>query len=162
MKKIAENLIVYETKNFVAFVPKEPHISREDGGHIVIRARTKYYDSRIDLPPKEAIEVMRLTTLVGEPMIKAIKKRGVEIARINYQENGNWAYLKGQKPMFYIHLYGRTKTSKIQKWGESLLFPNPKTGFYKSFRPFDEQDIIEIRKEIKKLEQTTKYNIHNW
>ena len=50
-----------------------------------------------------------------------MKNRGINIERINYQDNGNWAYLKGTKPMFHIHLYGRTKESKVQIWNLETL-----------------------------------------
>ena len=63
------DIIIYETETFIVCVPKVPHIPREDGGHIWIRAKEKYFASRLDLRPKEAIEVMRLTMLVSEAMI---------------------------------------------------------------------------------------------
>ena len=68
------DVAIYETETFMACVPKVPHISREDGGHIWIRSKEKYFASRLDLSPKEAIEVMRLTMLVSEAMIKGMKK----------------------------------------------------------------------------------------
>ena len=118
-----------------------------------IRSKEKYFASRLDLSPKEAIEVMRLTMLVSEAMIKGMKNRGIDIERINYQENGNWAYIEGTKPVFHIHLYGRTRNSKIQ----------PKdTGFYDTFEPFNEEDIQEIQKQIQALEESKKYDITSW
>ena len=38
---------------------------------------------------------MRLSMLISEAMIEGMKNRGINIERINYQDNGNWAYLKG-------------------------------------------------------------------
>lgn len=154
--------MIYETENFAVAVPKVPHIPRRDGGHIWIRAKEKYVESRTDLEPKLAIEVMRLTMLVGEAMQKAMKNRGINIERINYQENGNWAYQKKEKPAFHIHLYGRTKESVTQKWGEALVFPNKSTGFYNNFEPFGKEDIQEIIKEIKIMEKEEKYSNKNW
>ena len=162
MTDMLNDNIIYETKNFIVCVPKVPHIPREDGGHIWIRAKEKYFSSRIDLNSTEAIEVMRLTMLISEAMIKGMNNRNVRIERINYQENGNWAYLKGTKPVFHIHLYGRTKNSITQTWGEALVFPNKNTGFYDNFEPLNKEDISEIIKLISILEKSEKYNLKNW
>ena len=99
------DIVIYETENFVGAVPIKPHIPRLDGGHIWIRSKEKYFESRIDFEPKMAIEAMHLTMLLSEAMVAGMKNRGIEIERINYQENGNWAYLDGVKPTFHIHLY---------------------------------------------------------
>lgn len=154
--------IIYESKNFIVCVPKIPHIPREDGGHIWIRAKKKYFSSRLDLGPKEAIEVMRLTMLISESMVIGMNERDIKIERINYQENGNWAYKEGKKPVFHIHLYGRTKESVTQTWGEALIFPNTDTGFYKEFKPFNDKDIEAIKKQINILENNKKYKLENW
>lgn len=160
-KKFNE-IVFYQTENFKACVPLKPHIPREDGGHIRIRAREKLFSSRLDLTPAEAIEVMRLTMLISEAMINGMKVRGVNIKRINYQENGNWAYLRDTQPVFHIHLYGRTENSKSQIWGESLYFPNPNDSFYNGFEPLNDEDIEEIKKQIALLEDTEKYKLENW
>ncbi len=162
MKDVMKDKIIYETKNFVVCVPNKPHISREDGGHIWIRAKERYVSDRTSLTPSEAIEVMRLTMLVGEAMVLGMKDRGVQIERINYQENGNWAYLNNTKPVFHIHLYGRTKNAKSQLWGEALVFPNPSTDFYDKFEAFDEGDIEQISKYLTILENTDKYKMDRW
>ena len=154
--------VIYETENFVVAVPKVPHIPRLDGGHLWIRGKEKYFESRTELSPKQAIEVMRLTMLLGKAMKNAMKNRGINIERINYQENGNWAYQKGEKPVFHIHLYGRTQESVTQTWGEALVFPNKSTGFYDDFERLNKEDIEEIRKQISMLEKSKKYNITNW
>ena len=95
-------------------------------------------------------------------MEKAMKIRNINVERINYQENGNWAYQKGMNPEFHIHLYGRTKDSKTQTWGEALVFPNKSTGFYDQFERFNNEDIEELKKQINILEKKEKYNIANW
>ena len=154
--------VIYETENFVVAVPKVPHIPRTDGGHLWIRSKEKYFSSRIELEPKLAIEVMRLTMLIGEAMEKSMKNRNINVERINYQENGNWAYQKGMKPEFHIHLYGRTEDSKTQIWGEALNFPNKSTGFYDKFERFNNEDIEEIKKQINLLEKEDKYDLKNW
>ena len=154
--------IIYETKNFIVCIPKMPHIPRKDGGHIWIRAKKNKFCSRLDLNPKEATEVMRLTMLISEAMINGMKNRNISIEKINYQENGNWAYRKGKNPVFHIHLYGRTINSKTQTFGEALVFPNKDTGFYDKFESFNFDDIREIKKQISVLENNEKYNPKNW
>lgn len=154
--------VIYETENFVVAVPKVPHIPRTDGGHLWIRSKEKYFSSRIELEPKLAIEVMRLTMLIGEAMEKAMKNRNINVERINYQENGNWAYQKEMNPEFHIHLYGRTKDSTTQTWGEALVFPNKSTGFYDNFEKFNNEDIEEIKRQITILEQDGKFIKENW
>ena len=161
-KKIMRDKIIYETDSFIVCVPYKPHISREEGGHIKIRGKEKYFASRLDFSPKEAIEIMRLSMLISEAMIKGMKNRNINIEKINYQENGNWAFLRGAKPKFHIHLYGRTKESKVQIWGEALKLPNPDTDFYDNFKPFNDKDIEEIIKQIHLLENNEKYNLNNW
>ena len=42
--------------------------------------------------------------LISEAIIKGMKSRNISIERINYQENGNWAYRKG-KIQFFIYIY---------------------------------------------------------
>lgn len=156
------DIIIYETENFVVAVPIEPHIPRTDGGHLWIRAKNISFSNRTEFKPKLAIEVMRLTMLFGEAMEKGMKNRNINIEKINYQENGNWACQKGINPKFHIHLYGRTKDSKTQTWGEALVFPNKSTGFYDNFERFNDEDIEEIKRQISSLEKEEKYNIANW
>lgn len=100
--------------------------------------------------------------LISEAMINGMKNRSINIERINYQENGNWAYRKGKNPIFHIHLYGRTMNSKTQIWGEALVFPNKETVFYDEFEPFNDDDIKEIKKQIAILENTEKYSLKPW
>ncbi len=159
--KIMDTKIIYETENFKVGVPAHPYVSREEGGHIWIMGK-KHFSDRYDLTPKEATEVMRLTMLIGQAMIDGMKKREITIGRINFQDNGNWAYLKGLEPTFHIHLYGRTENSTVQAWGEALNFPNPDTDFYDNMVPFNDEDIKEIKKAIAFFENQDKYKYENW
>ena len=162
MDVIMKDTSIFETETFAVCVPDVPHIPREDGGHIWIRPKKSGIHSRLDLTPKEAIEVMRLTLLIGEAMINGMKNRDINIERINYQENGNWAYLRGEKPVFHIHLYARAKNSKTQPFGEALKFPNEDTGFYDNFQPLSADDIKEIKAQIAELQNTEKYSLIKW
>ena len=79
---------VYTTNNFVVESAEAPHVTRTDGGHMRILPKEKVAD-RTKLSPQLAIELMRLTMVAGEAMATAMNKRGVDIGRINYQDNGN-------------------------------------------------------------------------
>lgn len=156
------NKEIYSTKNFIVFAKQLlPHISREEGGHIFIDPKIPVGD-RTQLSPSLAIELMRLTMVVGEAMVSGLARRGIEIGRINYQDNGNWDVFKPEGPRMHVHLYGRAKTATIQKYGEATHFPMPSTGFYDTFQPLDDGDIQEIKLDIEKLFLTEKYQDADW
>lgn len=152
---------IYQTKNFIIEAPDDPHITRTDGGHIKIYPKERFVD-RTELPPKLAIELMRLTMVAGKAMFAVMNKLGVDIGRINYQDNGNWSVFSPEGPYLHIHLYGRAKSAKIQKYGEACHFPNRNTGFYDNFEPLNKEDILEIRKAIEEILKSDKYSDNNW
>ncbi|MEO5564344.1 MAG: hypothetical protein ABIR18_12940, partial [Chitinophagaceae bacterium] len=80
---------IYETINFIVEAPGKPLVTRTDGGHIIITPKIALVD-RTQLSPSLAIELIYLTMLIGEAMTIAMNKRGIDIGRINYQDNGNW------------------------------------------------------------------------
>ena len=142
-------------------VPELPHITRNDGGHLIICPINTIVD-RTQLTPRNAIELMRLTVLIGEAMTIGLNNRGIDVGRINYQDNGNWSVLKPEGPSLHIHLYGRAKNAKIQKWGEACYFPHPETGFYDRNEPLNVEDILEIQKQIEILSKQDKYQTSLW
>ncbi|MFH1398758.1 MAG: HIT domain-containing protein [Candidatus Woesearchaeota archaeon] len=142
--------IICETKNFILESSEKPEIDRLEGGHIKISPKVSTED-RTKLPPKQAIELMRLTIVSGEAMKTAMKKIGVEIGRINYQENGNWT------PYLHIHLYGRARDAKIQKFGQPLI-----SGHRPSYTPLNEDDIKRIQGELEKLFKLRKFSDSSW
>lgn len=105
---------------------------------------------------------MFLTMLIGKAMQIGLNKRGIDVGRINYQDNGNWGVFKPEGPYLHVHLYGRAKSAKIQKYGESCSFPFRETGFYDNFNPLDSEDITTIKDEIEKLLKSEKYSLTNW
>jgi diadenosine tetraphosphate (Ap4A) HIT family hydrolase len=153
--------VIYETANFIVEAADKPHVTRTDGGHIRILPKKKIVD-RTELSPKQAKEVMRLTMIVGEAMATALNKRGIDVGRINYQDNGNWSVFRPDGPYFHIHLYGRAKSAKIQKWGDALYMPQRETGFYDKSEPLNEGDVKEIRKQIEIISRREKYKKSNW
>ena len=153
--------LIYETNNFTVEAVQEPLVAREDGGHISINPKVRINDRTL-LSPKLATELMFLTMLIGEAMQIGLNKRGIDVGRINYQDNGNWGVFKPEGPYLHVHLYGRAKSAKIQKYGESCSFPFRETGFYDNFNPLDKDDITTIKEEIEKLLKSKKYSLTNW
>lgn len=154
---------IFETKNFVVEAPEKTHIDRNDGGRIKITPKIRVVD-RQHLSPSLAVELMRLTTVVGEAMTTVMNKQGVDIGRINYQDNGNWGVFKPEGPYLHYNIYGRAKSAKIQKYGEACYFPSRETNpeFYNKLKPLNEKDISEIRKEIERLLKLKKYSSAVW
>lgn len=143
-------LIIHESDNFIVKVPDHPHIDRADGGHLVIDPKVTVED-RTKLSPVQAKELMMLTMIFGEAMTTALKQRGIDIGRINYQDNGNWRH------ELHIHLYGRATSAKKQLYGQALHFPKPAKGYYEGLEPLNADDIQEIQKEADRLLKSEKY-----
>lgn len=159
---ISDYITIYETENFKVEVVPNPHVSREEGGHLRIKSKEKYFSSRMDLSPNEAKEVMRLSMMAGEVLKRGMTSRGIPIIRINYMEAGNWA-AKSNKPFFFhIHVYGRTENAKSQIWPEAVQLPSRDTGFYDNFIPLNEEDIEELKKQFSIVENEFRYKLENW
>ncbi|KKP68339.1 MAG: hypothetical protein UR66_C0006G0040 [Candidatus Moranbacteria bacterium GW2011_GWE1_35_17] len=142
--------IIYETENFILESHEKPEVDRLEGGHIKISPKIGIED-RTKLTPKQAIELMRLTMLAGEAMKTAMGKSGVEIGRINYQDNGNWT------PHLHIHLYGRVKDATIQKYGDPII-----SGHREEYKPLNGEDIENMEKAIDDLLKEEKFSEVNW
>lgn len=155
--------LIYETKNFVVESVDRPHVDRDDGGHIKIDPKEKLVNIQ-QLTPKQAIELSRLTIIVGDAMSTVMNKRGIDIGRINYQDNGNWSVFKKEGPYLHIHLYGRAKSAKVHKYGQACFFPhiaeNPE--YYSDFKPLTEEDVSSIKTEIERLFETSKFADSEW
>lgn len=153
--------LVFESENFALTSVEKPHITRTDGGHLKITP-IKHFADRLELSPKLAVEMAWLTMLSGEAMTYGLRKRGIDIGLINYQDNKNWSVFKPEGPYLHIHLYGRAKDAKVQKYGDACEFPHRETGFYDKFEPLNDGDIKAIQKEISRLVNTEKYKEENW
>ena len=155
--------MIYESENFFVEAVDKPHIDRDDGGHIKIYPKVRTLD-RQQLSPKHAVELMRLTVVVGQAMTKIMNEHGVDIGRINYQDNGNWTVFKPEGSYLHIHLYGRAKSAKTHKYGQACIFPHreeePK--YYENFKPLNKEDIRDIRNEIEKLFREEKFSNSKW
>ncbi len=152
---------VFETENFVVEAPEKPHVSREEGGHLKIIPKERILDRTL-LSPSKAKELMRLTMVVGEALAAGMNNRGIGVGRINYQDMGNWTVLKPEGSYLHIHVYGRAKSAKVQKWGDAMNLPHRDSGFYDDFVPLREDDVKEIQKQIEIISKREKYQDNNW
>lgn len=141
---------IFETKNFILESHERPEIDRLEGGHVKISPKVKVED-RTKLTPKQAIELMRFTIASGEAMKIAMKKIGVNIGRINYQDNGNWT------PYLHVHLYCRAVDAKVQKYGDPI-----RDGHREEYKPLNEDDIQRVKEELDKIFKQKKFSDKNW
>jgi len=150
--------IIYETENFIVESHEQPFVSRTDGGHIRIRIKDISITDRTKLEPKQAIELMRLTMIVGEALETAMNKRRIPVVKINYQDMGNWAAKTNSKPFLHIHIFGRASNAVKQVWPESVYLPDRGSGFYEGFEQLNEEDNEEILKQIEIISTQDKYS----
>jgi diadenosine tetraphosphate (Ap4A) HIT family hydrolase len=144
---------IIETKHFEITAPERPHVSRGDGGHLIINPKLPVED-RTRLSREQAIELVKLTMVVGEAMKTVMTRRGIDIGRINYQDNGNWRH------ELHVHVYGRARGAKIQPFGHALAFPPTREAFLKEMgdlEPLGGEDVKALRVEIERLLGTEKY-----
>lgn len=151
---------IFETDNFIIDTQDWPFVDREEGGHIRIMSKIKVSD-RTKLTSEQAIEYMQLSMVAGEAMTTVLKKQGIDIGIINYQEMGNWSVFKPEGPTMHMHIFGRAKTATKQKYGEAVQLPRRDTGFYDGYEALNEEDREEIKKEIERLLATDKYKNFN-
>lgn len=142
--------LIYETPSFILESHNTPEVSREDGGHLVVSPKIPRVD-RSELTPAEAIECTRLTIVAGQALVAAMAEIGIEIGRINYQDNGNW------KPQFHIHLYGRAKSAKFQTFGNPII-----PGNKPEYTPLNADDITRIVRAIEQIFMQEKFADAAW
>ena len=144
--------LIFETQDFLIESPDFPLVDRSDGGHITITPKRKIVD-RQELTQKEAIELMKLSIIAGEALRQVMIAHGVNIGRINYQDNGNWSVFEAEGPQLHLHLFGRAKEATCQKYGQALYFPHRDTHpeFYENFHPLDSTDVSALREKIHQL-----------
>ena len=155
-------MVFFETENFIVESHPKPFVSREEGGHIRIRVKDESITDRTKLFPRQAMELMRLSMIVGEAMERGMNKQGVPIVKINYQDMGNWAYKENRLPFLHIHIFGRVKNSVKQPFPESVYLPDRNTGFYDGFEPLREEDEQVIKNIIEELFQEEKFSDTSW
>jgi len=145
--------IVYESVHFEIVVPERPHVTRGDGGHLIINPKVAIED-RTKLAPDQAVELVKLTMVAGEAMRTVLTRKGIPIGRINYQDNGNWRH------ELHVHLYGRSRNATIQRWGTFLQIPPTREAFNArmgNLEPLSAEDVADLTAEIERLLATEKY-----
>jgi diadenosine tetraphosphate (Ap4A) HIT family hydrolase len=143
---------IFESTHYHVITPEQPHVSRSDGGHLIINPKVAVED-RTHLDRERAVELMKLTMVAGEAMKTVLTQRGVEIGRINYQDNGNW------RPELHVHLYGRARNAPLQIYGRYLALP-PTAQAFKALAPLEPltaDDVAALKAEITRLLATEKY-----
>jgi diadenosine tetraphosphate (Ap4A) HIT family hydrolase len=153
---------IFETHNFIVEAHPKPFVSRTDGGHIRIKVKDESIADRTKLTPSQAIELMRLTMIIGEAMEKGMNDVGIPVIKINYQDMGNWAYKENKLPFLHVHIFGRAKDSTKQPFPESVYLPDRSSGFYDGFEPLNEKDIESIKTEIDKLLKEPRFSDEQW
>lgn len=151
------NEIICKTKTFDVEVPEKPFVDRADGGHVRIMSRIKIKD-RTELNLEQTIEYALLSEVVGKALEKAMTERGVEIGNVNWQEMGNWSVFKPEGVTLHMHIFGRAKNAKVQKYGEAVQLPFRDTGFYDSFNKLLEEDIQAIKEKMSEILREEKYH----
>jgi hypothetical protein len=114
---------------------------------------------RTKLSPGLAIEYQKLSMVIGEALVSAMARRGIDIGIVNYQDMGNWGVFKPEGPTLHMQIYGRAKSATVQKYGDAVQLPRRETGFYDNFSPLDQDDIREIRHDIEELLRGNKYGV---
>ena len=145
--------LVIETRHFQILTPEQPHVGRADGGHMVINPKVAVED-RTHLTREQAVELMKLTMVAGEAMKTVLTQRGIDIGRINYQDNGNWRH------ELHVHLYGRARSGKLQKWGTYLQIPPTREAFKEkmsNLEPLNAEDVAALKAEMERLLASEKY-----
>lgn len=98
-------------------LPRRPHISPRDGGHLVAMPKL-HVRSRRDLPDGVLLAV-ELLTMVAADALEAV----FGTPWFNYQENGNWSVDHPDRQHMHVHVYGRTADAVDQPYAEALRFP---------------------------------------
>jgi diadenosine tetraphosphate (Ap4A) HIT family hydrolase len=145
--------LIFESEHFQIITPESPHVSRSDGGHLIVNPKVTVED-RTRLSREKAIELMKLTMVAGAAMKSVLTQSGIDIGRINYQDNGNWRH------ELHVHLYGRARGAKIQIYGHPLMLPPTRDAFKQqmgNLEPLTADDVAALGAEIVRLLGTEKY-----
>lgn len=156
--------IIFETDKYIVQGHDRPHHDRDNGGHAKVSPKAKYAD-RSEMPEDLYLALMMLVRIAGEAITSVMTAKGIPIARINYQDNGNWSYFPSMKkdPQIHLHLYVRSYEEKHPA-GDPRFKPFPHAmvapfigdapEYYESFKPYTAQDCQDIKAEIERLLET--------
>lgn len=159
--------IVLQTNKFIVQGHDQPHHDRDNGGHAKVSPVEKYGD-RTQMPMDLYLTMMQLVMISGEAITNVMRSKGIEVVRINYQDNGNWSYFPSinTEPQVHVHLYVRSKNEKhptnhpkFQPFPQAIFngFRDDFPEYYESLKPYTQQDCSDIKLEIDRLLETDKY-----
>lgn len=160
--------VILETEKFVVNAHDQPHHHRDNGGHAVVSPKQRFED-RTAMPMDLYLMMMKLVMITGEAITQVMRQKGIPVVRINYQDNGNWAYFpqSAKPPHLHIHLYVRS-TDEAHPEGDERFRPFPQALFfpymvedpdyYRSFKAYTQEDCTDIKDEIGRLLETPKYH----
>lgn len=150
--------LIVESPNFTVESHPQPFVSRTDGGHLRIISKNKEISESTDLDAATAIELMFLRMIAAEALKRAMRKVGIPIVKINWEELGNWAWKRGENNFLHIHIFGRAENAVYQIFPEAVQLPDRSTGFYDNFEALTDEDVAAIRAEIMTLLGEPPYN----
>lgn len=161
--------IILETEKFIVQGHDKPHHDRNNGGHAKVSPKERYGD-RTEMPMHLYLAMMQLVMLTGEAITTVMRQKGLDIVRINYQDNGNWSYFPSMQrdPHIHVHLYVRSNREKhpagderFKAFPDALYFPfvDDSPEYYESFEAYSEKDCADIRAEMDRLLETEKYQV---
>ena len=139
--------IILQTASLRLEAPERPEVSREDGGHLKISPRHPYVD-RMEMPPEMVCEMSLLSILAGKALRRALGEQGIELGRINFQDNGNWV------PQQHLHIYGRAINAVYHPFGHPIRAAWTKADKDQIFQaPLNNHDLDLIRRYILEFAQ---------
>lgn len=110
---LGNNFLLWENDNFVIKTPFNPHISYDEGIHLIVTSNLAFENAWAN--PDISSEAFRISAKACKIM------EDLNIAPwFNIQANGNWGLLSDGQKFFHIHIYGRNKTDT---WGRPITLP---------------------------------------
>jgi diadenosine tetraphosphate (Ap4A) HIT family hydrolase len=159
--------VIVETNSFIIKGHDQPHHDRDNGGHAVVVPKQAFSD-RTQMPIDLYLEMMQWVLIAGEAITSVMRRKGIPVVRVNYQDNGNWAYFpqSAKEPHVHVQLYVRSK-QEVHPEGDKRFRPFPHALFapfrgedpdyYRSFKPYSDEDCLDMRSEIEMLLELPKY-----
>ena len=100
--------------------------------------------------------------IAGEAMQKAMNQQGIPVVKINYEDLGNWAFKRNERPVLHLHIFGRAENAKVEVFPEAVNLPDRSSGLYDNFNPLTDEDMLLIKKHIEKSFAKVKFNDSKW
>lgn len=146
--------LIFEGKYFTVERHPQPFVDRAEGGHIRIFPKDHGIAERRELNLEQAVEFMKLSSATGEALELAMNELGVPVVKINYEDLGNWAFKRGERPVLHLHIFGRATNAVKQKFPEAVYLPDRNSGFYDGFEPLTTEDMELINKFLVEILET--------